>query len=194
MKKALTIALMFLAVAALADELAIGAKAPAFSLANAVDGKTYAFKPGDGKIAVVFFTCNQCPYAKAFEPRLIEIAKQYASKGVTFYAIDSNDEARYAEESLANMKDRAVTKGYPYPYLKDNDSSIAHAYGARVTPHVYVIDQKGTLRYRGYVDDSARPEERTKTGLTDALDALLANKTVASTETRAFGCTIKWKS
>jgi thiol-disulfide isomerase/thioredoxin len=194
MKKALTIALMFLAVAALADELAIGAKAPAFSLANAVDGKTYAFKPGDGKISVVFFTCNQCPYAKAFEPRLIEIAKQYASKGVTFYAIDSNDEARYAEESLANMKDRAVTKGYPYPYLKDNDSSIAHAYGARVTPHVYVIDQKGTLRYRGYVDDSARPEERTKTGLTDALDALLANKTVASTETRAFGCTIKWKS
>ena len=194
MKKVLTIALMFLAVAALADELAIGAKAPAFSLANAVDGKTYAFKPGDGKISVVFFTCNQCPYAKAFEPRLIEIAKQYASKGVTFYAIDSNDEARYAEESLANMKDRALTKGYPYPYLKDNDSSIAHAYGARVTPHVYVIDQKGTLRYRGYVDDSARPEERKTTGLTDALDAVIANKTVANTETRAFGCTIKWKS
>ena len=194
MKKALTIALMFLAVAALADELAIGAKAPAFSLANAVDGKTYAFKPGDGKISVVVFTCNQCPYAKAFEPRLIEIAKQYASKGVTFYAIDSNDEAQYAEESLANMKDRAVNKGYPYPYLKDNDSSIAHAYGARVTPHVYVIDQKGALRYRGFVDDSARPNERTKTGLTDALDALIANKTVANTETRAFGCSIKWKS
>jgi thiol-disulfide isomerase/thioredoxin len=194
MKKLLTIALMLLAVSALADELAIGAKAPAFSLANAVDGKTYALKPGDGKISVVFFTCNQCPYAKAFEPRLIAIAKQYGAKGVTFYAIDSNDEARYAEESLANMKERAVTKGYPYPYLKDNDSSIAHAYGARVTPHVYVIDQAGKLRYRGYIDDSARPEERKKAGLTDALDALLANKPVASTETRAFGCSIKWKS
>ncbi len=194
MKKLITIALMLLAVSALADELAVGAKAPAFSLANAVDGKTYAFKPGDGKISVVFFTCNQCPYAKAFEPRLIAIAKQYAAKGVAFYAIDSNDEARYAEESLANMKERAVTKGYPYPYLKDNNSSIAHAYGARVTPHVYVIDQKGTLRYRGYIDDSARPEERTKAALTDALDALLANKPVASTETRAFGCSIKWKS
>jgi thiol-disulfide isomerase/thioredoxin len=185
---------MLLAVSALADELAIGAKAPAFSLANAIDGKTYAFKPGDGKISVVFFTCNQCPYAKAFEPRLITIAKQYAAKGVAFYAIDSNDEARYAEESLVNMKERAVTKGYPYPYLKDNDSSIAHAYGARVTPHVYVIDQAGKLRYRGYIDDSARPEERKKAGLTDALDALLANKPVASTETRAFGCSIKWKS
>ena len=73
MRKVFAIALMFLAVAAIADELAIGAKAPAFTLANAVDGKTYAFKPGDGKISVVFFTCNQCPYAKAFEPRLIDL-------------------------------------------------------------------------------------------------------------------------
>ena len=194
MKKTFTFALMFVAAAAMADELAVGAKAPAFSLVNAVDGKTYAFRPGDGKISVVFFTCNQCPYAKAFEPRLIEIARQYQSKGVVFYAIDPNDENVFAEESLANMKDRAVTRNYPYPYLKDADSSIAHAYGARVTPHVYVIDQTGTLRYRGYVDDSARPEQRTKTGLTDALDALLANQPVANTATRAFGCTIKWKS
>jgi len=194
MKKALAMALMFVAAAAVADELAVGAKAPAFSLANAVDGKTYAFRPGDGKISVVFFTCNQCPYSKAFEPRLIEIARQYQSKGVAFYAIDPNDEARFSEETLPNMKDRAVSKGYPYPYLKDNDSSVARAYGARVTPHVYVIDQTGTLRYRGYVDDSARPEERKTTGLTDALDALLANKTVANAATHAFGCTIKWKS
>jgi len=193
MKKLLAVALMFLAVAAIADELAVGAKAPAFALANAVDGKTYAFKPGDGKVSVVFFTCNQCPYAKAFEPRLIEIAKQYQAKGVIFYAIDPNDENIYADETLANMKDRAVSKGYPYPYLKDGDSTIARAYGARVTPHVYVIDPTGTLRYRGYVDDSARPAERTKTGLTDALDSLLSNRPVANTETRAFGCTIKWK-
>jgi len=193
MKKLLAVALMFLAVATIADELAVGAKAPAFALANAVDGKTYAFKPGDGKVSVVFFTCNQCPYAKAFEPRLIEIAKQYQAKGVIFYAIDPNDENIYADETLANMKDRAVSKGYPYPYLKDGDSTIARAYGARVTPHVYVIDPTGTLRYRGYVDDSARPAERTKTGLTDALDSLLSNRPVANTETRAFGCTIKWK-
>ncbi|HEY8131417.1 MAG TPA: thioredoxin family protein [Thermoanaerobaculia bacterium] len=193
MKKLFVISLVLLATAALADELAVGAKAPAFSLVNAVDGKTYAFKPADGKISVVFFTCNQCPYAKAFEPRLIAIARQYQAKGVAFYAIDPNDENRFAEETLANMKDRAVNKGYPYPYLKDADSSIARAYGARVTPHVYVIDQGGVLRYRGYVDDSARPEERTKTGLTDALDALLANRQVATTATHAFGCTIKWK-
>jgi alkyl hydroperoxide reductase subunit AhpC len=92
------------------------------------------------------------------------------------------------------MKARAVSKSYPYPYLKDGNSAIARAYGARVTPHVYLIDPSGVVRYRGYVDDSARPEERTKTGLTDALEALLAKRPVADSATRAFGCTIKFKS
>ncbi len=178
----------------LAEELPIGATAPQFALVNAVDGKTYAFKPGDGKISVVVFTCNQCPYAKAFEPRIIEIANQYRGKGVSFYAIDSNDDARYAEETLANMKERATSRNYPFPYLKDGDSATARAYGARVTPHVYVIDQKGVLRYRGYVDDSAKSDQRTRTGLSDALDALLSNRNVTTAETRAFGCTIKWKA
>lgn len=194
MKKLLVLALPLLAIACMADELSVGTKAPGFSLVNAVDGKTYAFKPGDGKLSVVFFTCNQCPYAKAFEPRLIAIANQYASKGVAFYAIDSNDDARYSEETMANMKDRAVSAGYPYPYLKDGNSATAKAYGARVTPHVYVVDSTGVVRYVGYVDNSARPEERSKTGLTDALDALIANKPVAVTSTHAFGCTIKFKS
>jgi len=191
---------VFFALAALVtagcagDELAIGAKAPQFALVNAVDGKTVAFRPGDGKLSVVVFTCNQCPYARAFEPRIVELAKQYQSKGVTFYAIDPNDESQYAIESLAEMKSRATAHGYPFPYLKDADSSIAHAYGARVTPHVYVIDGGGTLRYRGYVDDSAKPEERRTTGLANALDDLLAGKAVSNQATRAFGCTIKWKS
>ncbi len=194
MRKSFALALLLLlSFACMADELPVGAKAPTFSLANAVDGRTWSFHPGDGKVSVVVFTCNQCPYAQAFEPRLIEIARQYQPKGVVFYAIDPNDEAVYAVESVENMKERAVSRSYPYPYLKDGDSTMARAYGARVTPHVYVIDGTGVLRYRGYIDDSARPEERTKTGLTDALDALLGNRQIANTTTRAFGCTIKWK-
>ena len=177
-----------------ADELAIGAKAPQFALVNAADGRTVAFHPGDGKLSVVVFTCNQCPYAKAFEPRIVELARQYQLKGVAFYAVDPNDEAQYAVESLAEMKARATAHGYPFPYLKDADSTVAHAYGARVTPHVYAIDGGGTLRYRGYVDDSAKPEERRTTGLSNALDDLLAGKPVSIQTTRAFGCTIKWKS
>jgi thiol-disulfide isomerase/thioredoxin len=184
---------VLLAGAAFGDEIALGSKAPGFSLLNAVDGKTYTFRPGSGKAAVVLFTCNQCPWAKAFEPRLIAIAREYAAKGVAFYAINPNDESRHAEETLANMKERAVSQGYPYPYLKDGDSAIARAYGARVTPHVFVIDGNGAVVYRGYVDDAAKPEERKVTGLTDALDAMLAGKEVANASTRAFGCTIKWK-
>jgi thiol-disulfide isomerase/thioredoxin len=196
MKKLFVPILLLLSVAACmnADELSIGATAPKFSLVNAVDGKTVAFKPGNGKVSVVVFTCNQCPYAKAFEPRILELAKQYQAKGVVFYAIDPNDESQNSIESLAEMKARATEHGYPFPYLKDGDSAIAHAYGARVTPHVYVIDGGGVLRYRGYVDDSAKPEERRTTGLANALDDLLGGKAVANQSTRAFGCTIKWKA
>ena len=192
MRKFVILAMMLLlATAAMAEELAIGAKAPQFSLVNAVDGKSYGV--GSGKINVLVFTCNQCPYAKAFEPRLIELANQYKGR-VEFLLINPNDDTQFVVESLENMKERATSRNYPFPYLKDSDSSVAKAYGARVTPHVYVVDSNGVLRYRGYIDDSAKADQRTRTGLTDALDAVLAKREVSTTETRAFGCTIKWKA
>lgn len=194
MKKTFAAALLLIAGSLSGEELAAGAKAPAFSLVNAVDGGTVAMKPDDGYTKVVIFTCNQCPYAKAFEPRIIEIANKWGHKGVRFYAVDPNDDTRYPEETLAGMKARAEEKGYPFPYLKDGDSSVARAYGARVTPHVFVVDGTGIIRYRGYVDDQADPAKRQTTGLTDALGALLNGRDVATAETRAFGCTIKWKS
>lgn len=190
----LTLLMLLFAVVACAEELAVGAKAPQFSLVNAVDGETVSMKPNDGRVKVVIFTCNACPYAKAFEPRIIEVAQKFGHKGVTFYAIDPNDDSKYSDETLANMKARAEKMEYPFPYLKDGDSSIARAYGARVTPHVYVVDGDGIVRYRGYVDDSAKVAERKTTGLTDALNALLNGREVANGETRAFGCTIKWKT
>jgi thiol-disulfide isomerase/thioredoxin len=195
MRKIGFVALLLVAtMAALGDELAAGAKAPGFSLVNAVDGKTVEMKPDDGKLKVVVFTCNECPYAKSFEPRLIELSNRFTHKGAHFYLVNPNDDARYAGESLASMKARAVEQQYSFPYLKDGDSSIARAYGARVTPHVFVVDGEGTIRYRGYIDDSAKPEERQVEGLTSALNALLNGRTVARTETKAFGCGIKWKS
>ena len=196
MKKLLSLGFTMLftaAVAAASEQVAIGAKAPAFSLVSAVDGKQVALDPAAAEVSVVVFTCNQCPYAKAFEPRIIEIANQYAKRGVKFYAINPNDETKFdGVETLANMKVRAVEKSFPFPYLKDADSSIARAYGARVTPHVFVVDKGGVVRYRGYIDDTAKAEERQVTGLTDALDAMLAGKAVTNAVTREFGCTIKW--
>ena len=193
-RMAVVIMLMLFAMFAFAAEVEVGAKAPGFALTNTVDGSKVQFKPGDGKLSVVVFTCNQCPYAKAFEQRIIDLGRDYAKRGVVFYAIDSNDEAQYSIESAAEMKSRAVDRHYPFPYLKDADSSIARAYGARVTPHIFVVDGTGTVRYRGYVDDSAKTEERRHEGLRSALDSLLAGKPVEVTATKAFGCTIKFKS
>jgi thiol-disulfide isomerase/thioredoxin len=149
-------------------------------------------KPDDGKWKIVAFTCNQCPYAKAFEPRLIEIANRYTQRGVRVYAVNPNDETKYPEESLAGMKERATAERYQFPYLKDADSSVARAYGARVTPHVFLVDGDGVVQYRGFIDDSAKPEQRKTAGLTDALNLALEGRPIVLKETRAFGCGIKW--
>jgi thiol-disulfide isomerase/thioredoxin len=203
LRKSLCVLITVLAATAFAgEELNVGAKAPAFALINAANGQKVTFTPADNKVKVVVFTCNQCPYAKAFEPRLIALGRTYAKKGVAFYAVNPNDDslidlARFrsgAIESMDNMQERAVENGYPFPYLKDGDSATARAYGARVTPHVFVVDGKGIIRYRGYVDDSAKPEQRAHMGLSDALDALVANSAVKVTATKAFGCSIKWKN
>ena len=193
MKKLAWMVLLFVAAPLIAAELEVGAKAPAFELVNAVDGRPVAFAPGDGRLSVIVFTCNQCPYAKAFEPRLIALGNEYAKKGVVFYAIDSNDDAVYPVETMGEMKSRATSRHYPYPYLKDGESKVAREYGARVTPHVFVVDEKGIVRYRGYVDDSTKAAERQHTGLTDALNELIAGKEVKVSATKAFGCTIKFK-
>lgn len=195
--KKLSLVLLLLFAASLlvaGEELSPGAKAPAFSLRDATTGQSVAFQPGNGKISAVVFTCNSCPYSKAFEPRLAAIGRDYAKKGVVFFAVNPNDDGRYPAETLDEMKERAADKGFPFPYLKDADSSVAAAYGARVTPHVFVVDGAGIVRYRGYVDDSAKPAEREHTGLTDALDALLANRQVSTATSKAFGCSIKWKN
>src|SRR5476649_1197818 len=184
--------LSFVSIAS-ADELAVGAKAPGFSLINAANDQRVTFKPGDGKIAVVVFTCNQCPYAKAFEDRLVALGRAYEKRGVVFYAVDSNDDVAYPIEKAGEMRERATSKNYPFPYLKDGDSAVARAYGARVTPHVFVVDGKGVVRYRGYVDDSAKPEERQHAGLTDAVESLLTGREVQQTSTKAFGCSIKFR-
>ena len=188
------VSMMLLTSAASAgEELAVGADAPKFSLLNAVDGKYVSFDPAKNKLSVVVFTCNHCPYAKAFEPRIIELAKQYSPKGVSFYAVNPNDDVAYPDETMERMKARASEKGYPFPYLKDTDSAVAQRYGARVTPHVFIVDSKGKVRYRGYVDDSAKVEERKHLGVNEALNALLAGAAVNTSSTTAFGCSIKWK-
>ena len=176
------------------EELALGSAAPAFSLPG-TDGKTHSWADyGDKKHAVaVVFSCNHCPYAKAYEPVLIDLAKRYQGKGVEFVLISSNDAGKVPEDSFDNMKQRAKDKEYPFPYLFDEAQGVARAYGARVTPHVFLFDSKHVLRYRGRVNDNKDQAQVKSNDLVDALDALLAGKEIATNSTKAFGCGIKWK-
>jgi len=187
-------ALLYATVARAGEQLALGANAPAFSLVSAADGTTVEMKPNDGFIKVVVFTSNGCPVSTDFEPRLIEIANRYGHRGIRFYAVNSSDPVRNHDESLQAMKARAEELEYPFPYLKDTNGSVAAAYGAHVTPHVFVVDGDGKVRYRGAIDDSAKPAERKVTGLTNALNGLTDGREVGTPDTVAFGCPIPSKN
>ncbi len=171
----------------------LGTTAPAFDL-PATDGSSYSFDSlAAGKAAVIVFTCNHCPYAKAWEDRILDVGREYAGRGVTTAAINSNNAAEYPDDSFDAMKARASDKNYAIPYLYDESQAVAHAYGAERTPEVFLFDSERNLRYHGAVDDN---QDETKVGshyLRDAIEAVLAGADPAVTQTEAVGCTIKWK-
>jgi len=102
----------------------------------------------------VIFSCNHCPYVKAYEDRIIELAREYQPKGIAFVLINANDPVKYPEDSFENMKKRAREKGYPFPYLWDETQEVAKAYGAERTPEVFLFDGELKLRYHGTIDDN----------------------------------------
>jgi len=173
--------------------LEIGKKGPDFTLAG-TDGKIYSlatFK--HAKAVVVVFTCNHCPVAQAYEGRLIELAKSYKEKGVSVVAISSNDAKAYPADSFENMLKRAKGKKYPHPYLYDPDQTAARAYGATVTPHIFLLDGERKLVYTGAIDDNDNARRVKEHWLKDALDEVLAGKKPQRAVTKARGCTVKWK-
>ena len=174
-------------------QLEIGAKAPAFEL-KGTDGKTHTLDSAKGpKGTVVIFTCNHCPFAKAYEDRLIEIAKTYEAQGVRFVAINPNDPKIQPADGFEEMVTRAKEKAFPYPYLVDDTQKVAKAYGAQVTPHVFVFDAGLALRYRGRIDDNAKKDQVAVQDLRNALDSIVKGAEPAVNSTTAFGCSVKWK-
>jgi peroxiredoxin len=175
-------------------KLEIGQRAPDVSLPG-VDGKDCAlasFK--DKKVVVVVFTCNHCPYAQAYEDRLVSLQRDYADKGVQLIAINANDSAGYPEDSFDNMVRRAKKKNFNFPYLRDENQRIARSYGAEYTPEVFVLNGKFEVRYIGRIDDNwQHPDKVRSHDLRDAINAVLAHKKVENPVTHAIGCTIKWK-
>ena len=171
----------------------LGTMAPAFDL-PATDGSSYSFDSlSAGNGAVIVFTCNHCPYAKAWEDRILDIGREYADRGVATVAISSNNAMEYPADSFDEMRARAEAKNFSIPYLYDESQAVAHAYGAERTPEVFLFDAGRNLRYHGAVDDH---QDETKVGshyLREAIEAVLAGEEPAVTKTAAVGCTIKWK-
>lgn len=174
------------------DELAIGAKGAGFSL-KGTDGKTHSVESVAGaKGTAVIFTCNECPYSKGYENRLIALAKDYQAKGVGFVAINSNDPKIVPGDGFEFMVKRAEEKNFPYPYVLDETQEIARAYGARVTPHVFLLNAQGKLVYRGRVDDSLEEPKIKSRDFSAALNAMVSGQPVKVAETEAFGCGVKY--
>jgi len=179
-------------------QLEIGMDAPDFHLPG-VDGKEYSLADLRGKVKalVVAFWCNHCPYVIKSEERMIDLSLKYKDKSVGFVLISANDAINYPQDSFKNMKKRAAAKNYPFPYLFNEDQEVAKAYGAKVTPHIFLFDAELKLRYRGAIDDNMDMDNReTMHYLKDAIEVILSDKPVeiAELKTRAVGCSVKWKN
>jgi peroxiredoxin len=169
-------------------------KAKPFTLPG-VDDKQHALNDyKDKEAVVVIFSCNHCPYVKAWEDRMVEIQADYAPKGVQLIVINSNDTSKVPDDSFPKMKERAQAKHFNFPYLFDESQQVAQAYGAERTPEVFVFDKQSQLRYHGAIDDNYDNPSAVKLPyLRAALDAVLGGKSPSILATQPAGCTIKWK-
>jgi peroxiredoxin len=173
--------------------LALGDPAPPFAL-PAVGGEQVALSDLADRAAVaVVFSCNHCPYVRAWEDRLNDIAHDYEPRGVAVVAINSNDAASYPADSFDAMAERAREKGFAFPYAQDASQEVARAYGASRTPEVFLLDGARRLAYHGAIDDSTEPEAVRVPYLRQALDAVLSGQAPPAAETGVVGCTVKWR-
>jgi peroxiredoxin len=183
--------------------LALGSTAPDFELPG-TDGAIHKLSDySASRVLVVIFTCNHCPIAQMYEPRIAQLSADYRERGVSVVAIEPNDpkaitidelDSSDISDSLEEMKIRAEYKHLAYPYLYDGETqSVTNAYGPQATPHAFVFDSDRRLRYEGRVDNSYRSELLTTHEVRDAIDALLTHREPAVKHTGVFGCSTKWK-
>ena len=139
------------------------------------------------------FTCNTCPYAKAYESRIVALNTKYAPLGYPVVAINPNDATTVPGDSYAAKQ----TKKYAFPYLVDESQQVARTFGATRTPHLYVLTKKGSdfvVSYIGAIDDNSEDAKLAKTKYVEnAMTEIMAGKPASTNETKAIGCTIKWK-
>jgi len=179
------------------ERLAIGTAFPAGkSEMEGTDGKKYTLDGSAGeKGTLVVFTCNSCPVVVKWEKRITAISNEYKKKGFGVVLINSNDPAVGKGDDMDGMKERGKKLALEVPYVMDADSSVARAFGASKTPEVFLFDKEKKLVYWGAVDDNADSGDDVKKHyLKDALEAVSAGKKPETAETKALGCTIKFRA
>lgn len=200
MKKVMSMMLFFVA-AAFTPKTAgyqIGETVADFKLKN-VNGKMVSMADfPNAKGFVVIFDCNTCPYSKAYNTRIQDLDKKFANQGFPVIAINANDPSISKGDSFDEMVKYAKIKDYNFPYLMDETQSVAKAFGATNTPHVFVLNKRGSdlkVAYIGAIDDNPKDASQvTKRYVEDAVNALLNGQPVTTTKTKAIGCGIKWKN
>ncbi len=170
----------------------IGDVATDFKLKN-VDGNMFSLSDiKKAKGYIVVFTCNECPFAKMYEDRLIALHNEYAPKGYSVIAINPNVSASNSRESFEAMQKRAEEKEFPFVYLADEGQKISPQYGAVRTPHVFLLDRERKVQYIGTIDDNARSAEQVKVKyVVNAIEALENNQKPDPNFTKAIGCPVK---
>lgn len=176
--------------------LELGTQAPEFSLPDTVSGNELSFSEvaGEGG-TLVYFICNHCPYVLYIMDELVRLSADYKLKGISTVAISSNDVVKYEVDSPDNMTAFAAKYAFDFPYLYDEDQSVARAYDAACTPDLYLFDAEGKLYYRGRLDTNRPGSGRAPDGkdLRNALDDLLAGHNAPEKQYPSAGCNIKWK-
>ena len=175
--------------------LPLGTIAPTFNL-PATDGSVVSLsKFKNNKLLVVAFICNHCPFVKHIRLQLAEVGRNYQAKGVSFVAINSNDIDAFPADNMQRMQEEVTAIGYTFPYVLDEDQSIARAYDAACTPDFYLFGAERELIYRGQFDGSRPGNTIPVTGqdLCAAMDAALQNKKISEEQNPSIGCNIKWK-
>lgn len=176
--------------------LPLGTIAPKFELPDVVLGTQLSLASlQSDKATVIMFICNHCPYVKHVNKGIVKLASDYQPRGVAFVAVSSNDVEAYPEDAPERMKEVAAELGYSFPYLYDEDQSVAKAYQAACTPDFYIFDGDMKLVYRGQMDGSRPRNDVPVTGedVRAALDAVLAGESVSEEQRPSLGCNIKWK-
>jgi cytochrome oxidase Cu insertion factor (SCO1/SenC/PrrC family) len=176
--------------------LTLGSTAPMLDTPMmGVNGKSITLAKAAGKKGLmVVFICNHCPWVKAWQGRIAEIGNAALKQGMGVVAVNANDPAAYPEDDFAHMVTRAKEVGYKFSYVVDATSDVARAFGASHTPEAFVFDAKGKLVYHGSVDDNAQEPASVKSRyLYDAVTAVASAKPVATGESKALGCGIKFR-